>query len=189
MNTLSRVFALIALVFGAMFSSVVSAELKPLLLGGIYFGGDDLVETTAEDLKAGGLLYVGAGVLVEPEGSNVVFQATIGYKWDSVEFDFPSGDSEISSNPFEVTAYYRDNNFRLGGGIAYHMNPEWEFCLNSSGCSTVKFDDATGFIVEGVYDSKFNFFVGVRYTTIDYEVSGVSVDASNLGMNFGITFY
>ena len=176
------------LILIGVFATSVSAEVRPMVMGGLYFGGDDLVQTTAEDLKAGGLLYIGAGILIEPENSNLVYQATLGYKWDTVEFDIPAGDSTISSNPLEVTAYVRTDNVRLGGGLAYHMKPEWEFCLVGSGCDTIKFDDAVGFIVEGVWDVSRNVAIGFRFTSIDYEIQGLTVDANNIGVNFGFVF-
>ena len=171
-----------------VFVSSVSAEVRPMVMGGIYAGGDDLVETTTEDLQAGGFLYIGAGILIEPENSNMVFQATLGYKWDTIEFDIPSGDSTISSNPLEITAYIRADNVRLGGGIAYHMSPEWEFCLDGSGCAKADFDDALGFILEGVWDASRNVAVGLRFTSIDYETNGLTIDANNIGVNVGFIF-
>lgn len=165
-----------------------SAEVRPMVITGLFFGGDTLVSTTAGDLDAGGLLYIGGGILIEPENTNMAFQTTLGYKWDTIDFDVPSGDSTISSNPLEFIAYFKSDNVRLGAGIAYHMNPEWEFCVEGSGCAVANFDNATGFIIDGVFQSVSTFSFGVRFTSIDYKTPGLTVNANSIGLTAGFYF-
>jgi len=181
------ILAVIALLLGSYFSNA-SADVRPMIIGGLFFGGDTLVETTGGDLDAGGLLYIGAGIMIEPEGSNMAFQATLGYKWDTIDFDIPSGDSTISSNPLEFIAFFKSDDFRLGAGIAYHMNPEWEFCIDGSGCLVADFDNATGFIIEADFQSVKTFSFGVRFTSIDYKTDGLTVNANSIGLIGAVYF-
>lgn len=183
----TKIFAVFCILSAAS-ANVLAADVRPVGLVGLYFGGDNLIETNIDDLDAGGLFYFGGGIHVAPQNSNMAFQVTLGYKFDSIDFDIPSGDSSISSMPLEITAYIRNYNVRIGGGIAYHIGPEWELCISGFGCDTVKFDDALGLIVELAFDLQQNAFLGVRYTSIDYEVGGASIDASNLGFNLGLKF-
>jgi len=181
------ILAVIALLLGSYFSSA-SADVRPMVIGGLFFGGDTLVPTTGGDLDAGGLLYFGAGIMIEPEGSNLAFQATLGYKWDTIEFDIPRGDSKISSNPLEFIAFFKSEDIRLGAGIAYHMNPEWHYCDEFFGCFTVDFDNATGFIIEGDFQSVETFSFGIRFTSIDYKTDGFTVNANSIGLIGAVYF-
>ena len=176
--------------FSTFSTNTLAADIRPIGLIGAYLGGENLVETTASDLDAGGLLYFGGGILVEQQESNLSFQATLGYKFDYVDFytSFGPGDATISSLPLELTAYIRNNNIRIGGGIAYHIDPEYEFCVDSLGCDHYNFDDALGLIAELSIDLQQLAFIGFRYTNIDYEIYGASIDASNFGVNIGVKF-
>lgn len=180
---------MLALLGAVCVSTTVSAEVaKPFIIGGLAFGGDSLVDTTTADLNAGGLLYFGGGVLVEPANSDLMYQFSVGYKFDSVEFSGPSGDSTVSVLPLDAVAFYKVDNLRLGAGLAYYLNPKYEFCFDFSGCTTTNFDDALGLVLEMRHQWTDILFWGARYTNVDYEVGSASLDASNLRIHFGMVF-
>jgi len=169
-----------------LMNSSYAGNVQPVGIVGIYFGGDDLVETSIGDLEAGGLFYFGGGFNVQSADSTISYQLTLGYKFDTVNFDLPKGDSSISSLPLEFSAYHKFNNaHRLGAGIAYHINPAWELCVSGFGCDTVNFDNALGFSIEYGYDVSNQLFWGLKYTSIDYEIDSNSIDASNFGVHVG----
>jgi len=170
-------------------SAAASAdEAKPFIIGGLAFGGETLVNTSGEDLDAGGLIYLGGGMLYEPQNSNLLYQFSIGYKFDTVDFTGPSGDSTMSVLPLDAVAFFKLDKLRLGAGLAYYLNPKWEFCVDSAGCATSNFDDALGLVLELRHQWTDILFWGARYTNVDYKIGSASLDASNLRIHFGMVF-
>ena len=172
------------------FLRTANAEVNTLLFGGFYLGGDTLVDTSDDfDLDAGNGLHIGTGLLFTPENSVIAFQFTVGYKFDYTEFERPDGDASISSFPLEFMVYLKQNKLRMGAGIAYHLDPEFEFCLDNSKCNTTDFDDSPGYMIEAAYDLAELVYLAVRYTDMEYEANNIGdVDASNLGVNLGFKF-
>ena len=157
-------------------------------MGGLSFGGDTLVDTTNENLDAGGLLYVGGGILIEPLNSNLMYQFSLGYKFDNVAFSGPSGDASIKVVPVDAVAFLKFNQLRLGLGLTYFMNPKYELCFDFGGCDTVHFDDAVGLVMEVRQQWSDIFFWSARYTNVDYKYYSDTIDASNLRINLGMIF-
>ncbi len=176
--------------FCALGASAVAAagQTKPFIIGGLAFGGETLVSTSGEDLDAGGLLYFGGGVLHEPVNSDLMYQFSVGYKFDTVEFSGPNGDSTVSVLPLDAVAFLKVDNLRLGVGLAYYLNPKWELCFDGSGCVTANFDDAIGLVLELRHQWTDILFWGARYTNVDYDIGSASADASNLRIHFGMVF-
>ena len=46
-------------------------------------------------------------MLYEPDNSDVVYQFSIGYKFNRVEFKGPSGDGSISVMPLDAVAFFK----------------------------------------------------------------------------------
>ncbi|MBL1275709.1 MAG: hypothetical protein COB30_006455 [Ectothiorhodospiraceae bacterium] len=178
------------MVFWILFApAVVSAsDVKAFLIGGVAFGGETLVETSESDLNAGGLLYVGGGVLVEPVNSELIYQLSMGYKFDTVEFEGPNGDASIRVLPLDALVFYKRGKFRFGAGLAYYFNPKSELCFDGFECLTIDFDDAIGFVMELRMQTKNDVFWGARYTNVDYEAGSTSFDASSVRLHVGVTF-
>lgn len=173
-----------------MLSSTATAaeQTRPFIIGGFAFGGDTLVDTTGSDLDAGGLLYFGGGIIHEPIYSNLMYQFSLGYKFDTVQFSGPSGDSSIRVVPADAMVFYKVDSLRFGVGVTYYMNPKWELCYDYDGCGTANFDDALGASFELRQQWTDNLFWGARYTNVEYEWSGATADASNLRIHFGMVF-
>jgi len=181
----------LSLILTGLMNSAHASNIQPVVVAGLYFGGDNLVETNRDDLEAGGLFHFGGGFSIQSPDSDVSYQLTLGYKFDSVDFDIPKGDSSISSLPLEFSAYHKlSGPHRIGAGVAYHINPEYELCFSGSGCNTAKFDNALGFSIEYGYDISNQMFWGVKYTSIDYDSDRLrTIDASNLGFLVGFKIY
>ena len=171
---------------------------------GLTHGGDELAEVEVdydgdnhdEDLRAGELITLAAGIVVYfplPEWS---LQTSIGYHTDTVgDYD---DDITFERYPLELIPFYNFSKHRIGAGLSYHLSPELD--LKELGGPKVKFDDALGWLVE--YDYSFSgwenggFVLGVRYLWIDYEVdkvnsfstSGVEVDGNHVGIHINYMF-
>jgi len=186
-----------AVVLGAVMTTpAANAALVANL--GYAIGGDTLAETDGADLDAGGGIYGDIGILHHPDGSNISYQATIGLKFDAV--DATNGDADTSSLPLNFLVFYNgDSNLRFGAGITYELAPEYSYsAFGSSG--EIEFDDALGFTIEVDYFLNEKSFIGLRHTSLDYDLPEgqalvstggsvvTSVDASNLGIHVGIIF-
>lgn len=177
---------------------------KPFFIVGLASGGDTLIDTNNEDLDTGGLLYFGGGAIYEPINSNLMYQFSLGYKFDSINFTVRSGgitladfgfipggtygDASMSVLPLDAVAFFKVDALRLGLGLSYFMNPKYELCFDFSGCSTTHFDDAIGLVLELRHQWTDILFWSARYTNVDYKVGSSTLDASNLRLNFGMVF-
>ena len=172
---------------------------------GLTHGGDELAEVEVfydddshhdEDLRAGELITLAAGIVVYSPLPAWSMQTSIGYHTDEVgDYD---DDITFDRYPLELIPFYNFGNHRIGAGLSYHLSPELD--LKEIGGPKVKFDDALGWLVE--YDYSFSgwksggFVLGARYLWIDYEVdkvnsmraSGVEIDGNHVGVHIDYMF-
>jgi hypothetical protein len=98
-----------------------------------------------------------------------------------------NGDIEFTRLPLEALVFYRFDRARLGGGVTYHLNPE----LEGSGVVSplnVKFDDALGFVLQADFLVTDKMAIGLRYTSLNYEVEGVAAKAKSDGLGFTFSY-
>ena len=176
-------FSIVLLLSGAL----NAAETKFILQFGIEGGGDELVTTTDTDITAGGGWNIGGGFSLEPENSSIAYVGTIGYMFDSVDFDIPSGSTAFNTIPLEFTVRKKFGSHQIGGGLTFHMNPEWELCIDGVGCETAEFDSALGFNILYSYNFQKMFITG-KFTFIEYDIASISVDADSFGLYLGFKF-
>lgn len=164
------------------------------LLGtfGVTFGGDDLatVEYTNGDsttLHAGGLILFGLGI-DHQFGNQWEIQSSINYHFDRANAE--NGDVTFQRFPLDVLGFYRSGSHRFGGGITYHMNPEFEIDVPGAH-GTVSFDDAIGGVIEYDYFFTPSISLGLRGTLIDYKSSDVedSVNGNYVGLMLNGYFF
>ncbi|MBO6753528.1 MULTISPECIES: hypothetical protein [Spongiibacter] len=157
-------------------------------------GGDDLAKVqfknaSSEKIKAGSLLMLGGGVLIQPRGSAFSYQLTANYHFDSITAK--NGDASFDRFPLEALVFYNNGQHRFGVGVSHHLSPEVEFDFDDFAKETVEFDDATGFVVEYNYEISERVWLGLRHTSITYEVSdinGAEVDGDHFGLTAHFAF-
>ena len=204
-KTNKSIFCSLIFFYAFCVSSVASAEtVRPFIIGGLAFGGDTLISTSGEDLDAGGFPYFGGGAIFQPANSALMFQFSIGYKFDTVDFVTPnggislpgfgfvpggwSGDGSISTIPLDAIAFFKVDTLRFGAGLSYFLNPKYKLCVDGIGCSTTNFDDSLGLVLEFRHQFTDILFWGARYTDVTYDIGSDSVDASNLRIHVGMVF-
>jgi hypothetical protein len=192
---MKKQIAVAALILGATLNAHAADEAKPLrfLLGaGITAGGDKLGTTvqysdgSAVDLNAGGLLALYAGMDYRYP-NKVSVQATIGYHVD--DRSAKNGSVRFDRYPFEMLAYYGiTDQFRLGGGVRYVMNPKVSGSGIASG-TAYEFDSTTGAIIEGEYFFTPTFGLKIRAVSETYKPKngGNSVNGNHGGAY--VSFY
>ena len=129
---------------------VQAADFRPLIKAGIDVGGDTIATVRftngdSETVKANDGFYLGGGLAIISAAQDWEYHITLAYKLDMI--DAENGDIEWTRIPFEALAFYRWQRVRVGGGLAYHINPEIEGS-GAAGGLNIKFKNALGAIVQ-----------------------------------------
>ena len=190
------------IVAGALLTSMNAyaqqdSELQFNVFGGLTYGGDKLVEVQYDngdddDVRAGGLYLLGAGLRYQPQGTDFGLQTSIAYHADSA--DASNDDTTFSRIVFEAVPFYRfAPQHRIGLGLALHTNVEFEIDFNRT--ETVEFDSALGLVLEYGYDfTGHDGTLAFRYTHISYDPSSYNgIDISSTddidGNHVGVIYY
>jgi len=187
---LKAVIGLVLMVIAAVPVASLAADVRPVVRIGIDFGGDKLAGATftngsTDTIKAGELIYLGAGLSVITDSKDIEVEATLSYKNDSINAS--NGKIDWTRFPLDALVFYRMPKFRMGGGLTYHLSPK----LSGSGVASNingNFDDSLGFLLEGDYLVTQKVNVGLRYTNIKYKIGGASIDGSSIGITAGYRF-
>jgi hypothetical protein len=156
---------------------------------GVSGGGDKLAsgqykDGRTVDLRAGGALYLSAGVdyRIFPAFS---LQGTVNYHVD--DGSAWNGDFRFERYPIELIGYFQpDPAFRVGGGIRYTVSPT----LSSNGKApeaNARYDNARSAVVEAEYFPEPDMGVKLRYVHETFKARGREIDGSHVGMS--VNFY
>lgn len=159
---------------------------------GLTFGGDTFTKVKFDNgdndnIKAGELALFSGGFVYEQ--NDFQLQATLGYYSDRASGD--NGDVRFTRLPLEVLGFWRQEKFRLGGGITHHINPEFEIDIDDNiDNGTVEFDNATGFIVQADYLFEDGLALGLRFTAVEYEEDQLpdKIDGDSIGIMLSYIF-
>jgi hypothetical protein len=91
--------------------------------------------------------------------------------------------------PLDLLGFYRTGNHRFGGGVTYHLNPEFEIDTDFAD-GDIEFDNALGLVIEYDYFFSEGLSAGLRYTSIEYEASDFDeeIDGSYFGLIISFAF-
>jgi len=168
------------------------------LLVSFESGGDTVVTTSGEGggVGAGDGMHISAGLRYD---FNIKSHAQLNIGFKNGGETFSNGKLDQSSMPIEFLGYYHDKkrNYRIGAGLAYHMNNQISIESDGAATSDLELDPAIGFIFAGDYffGKRRNIFVGLKFTSIGYETKPIvlpgslevknELDASNIGIVLG----
>lgn len=160
-----------------------------LLEGGLHAGGDKVatifyVDGDSASVKAGQLFQFSVGASLDYKRVETRLKA--GYKFDKANAS--NGSFTWDRFPLEALVLYKAGNVRVGGGLAYHLNPKLKASGAASGLN-VDYNDALGAVVEVDYMMG-GFYIGGVANIIEYDEDtyGTKLDANSLGVNFGYVF-
>jgi hypothetical protein len=171
-----------------------AADVQGIFKMGYDFGGDEMVtvpfsDGSAKTIKANEGFYLGGGVAFLNEERTWELDLTLAYKFKLINAS--NGDVTWSSVPFEALLFYRWDYFRLGGGVAYHINPRLEGTGVASALD-IKFKDALGGIVQVDWLITENVALGLRYTFLEYEAKAPftgTAKSDGAGVTFSWNFF
>ena len=167
------------------FSFIPSAHARVLFELGVHTGGDELIlvdESTmaTESTKAGGLYSLALGGTLEFTDN---FEAQF-------SFGIKSGSNYSSENeaswvryPLNALIFYHTEDVRLGLGATVHFVPEFKVSGSTKNASST-YKEAIGGLLEIDYRLTGEFYLGLRYTAIQYvrESDNRSFDGSSVGL-------
>ncbi len=166
-----------------------AADIRPMIKAGYDFGGETLVTVVFTDgsrdsIKANEGLFFGGGASIVNDTKDMEIELTLSYKFQTITAN--NGDVDWTRWPLEALVFYRLPQVRVGGGLTYHLNPK----LSGSGVVgglDVKFQNALGFVLQADYRLTDRANLGVRYTSLEYTVTGGGAGAAKSN-GIGITF-
>jgi len=147
---------------------------------------------STQDIKAGnGLLLSvgGGGIFFEGQPHRLETVLNVGVKFSTMQ---PAQNADLSfvRLPIELLAFYRndDLHFRVGGGGAWYP---YSSLSGSGAASNLQVDFKPG--LAGIAQADFLWgrgWVGLRYTHLNYTVSGsdVTAAANSIGVTLGFFF-
>jgi hypothetical protein len=180
-------------VLGTSTALAHAAELRPLLKAGFDLGGDTIVDVVfangdREAVKANEGFYIGGGAALIDDARNMEYHLTVAYKFAVISAS--NGDIEWTRIPLEALAFYRWQRVRLGGGLAYHVNPQVDGSGVVGGLD-IKFRDALGLILQADWRITDTIALGGRYTMLEYEAKAPAsgtAKSNGIGVTFSISF-
>ncbi len=174
-------------------SASASAHAGAVMDMGLHFGGDNLltiITGTGSDTIRAGQLFSFAGGATFDITSDLEGMVTIGYYADSQTYS--NGSADFSRIPINGMVFYEQGTLRLGGGLTYHLNPTLTCDITAVCNSTATADSALGYMLEAGSTTKGGrkgrLYYGLRYTIINYQFAGGSVDGSNFALVFSLLF-
>lgn len=170
-----------------IFSSPAKAVDFQLELG-VFGGGDELANVTfvsgnSESINAGGLLSLSMGLVFDHGDFTTRFK--YGIKADTIEAT--NGSIDWTRNIADLLIMYKaTEDVQMGIGLTYHSNVE----LSGSGvvAGLAEFDNAVGFLAEIDYFWDAKSYIGLSFTSIDYERNGLSFNGNSFGVVIGGIF-
>jgi len=151
---------------------------------GLTGGGEKMAETnTGSSLTTGGLMLFSIGTTYQFENPAFQIQAAFGYHFDELNAD--NGSADFKRTYVELIPFYVMDNIRVGMGVINVMSPEY-----SDPFGGIKFDDASGTVLEVNWRLGNRGWWGLRYADLTYEANsldGIPVTGSFDGSYFGVT--
>jgi len=187
-------------------SSALASDLKPMLQLGYDFGGTTLATIERYDyyngyetnsLRAGQGLSFEVGAAIENPNDDLELQFLVGYKFD--QESAYNGSVTWEQIPFSALAMLNQNNWKLGGGVTYHLNPKLTGSFTGYDNNNLYFNDSVndkyensiGGIVQIQYKFSEASALGIKGTFIEYKLKNdpsVTANGNSVGINFNYKF-
>ncbi len=189
-STFRRLLPALALVVAAAVPAVSHAvDVSPVLKMGFDFGGDKIATTTSGgSIKGNDGLFLGGGASILTDSKDIEVEVTLSWKYANLTAS--DGDLSFTRFPLDALVFYRLPQFRVGGGLTYHLNPKFSGSGVASSLDGFKFDNAVGLVLQGDYLIGKKFSLGLRYTTLEYKpkTGGDPLNSNGVGVLFSMMF-
>jgi hydroxyacyl-ACP dehydratase HTD2-like protein with hotdog domain len=177
-----KMYTILVAILAGLFSVNASAD----WYGDISYnqGGDEIdIFTTS----SGGSVATGAGLKFAfgiqnalNEEETLFYRLAAGYMFDSIHAS--NGDVETDTFTLDAMLIINSGVHSFGIGGTMHISPEYSDNVEGYSSMNVKFEDATGLVLQYGYHFSPDTEVGIRYTNLDYKFGSASFDASGIGL-------
>jgi hypothetical protein len=187
--------AIVLLAAGDAYAQQPQRNFRFGLMAGLTGGGDTLATVTftngdSENIKAGGLVHIAAGVVWQPPQIPFGGHLMVGYHIDDITAS--NGDLRFSRYPIEVLGYWTGAApLRLGAGLRFVNSPKLAIDVPGSNAN-VTYKDTVGTVVEVGYQPAPNWWISLRGTFEDYEAksfNGAAVVATGKSSGNSVGLY
>jgi len=164
--------------------STSKVSVKPIVLMGYAFGGEDMGsleydDGTSTDISAGGGFTLGGGLDLDLSNMDLGVEKDMGvrltgnYHFDSATAS--NADVTFDRFEFSVMPYVQLNEkISVSAGISLHTGVEFTAEFDGQSDETLEFDGATALVAEFVYKYSDQLSWAVRATSVDYEASTIN---------------
>lgn len=165
-----------------------------MMSAGITFGGDKIASAqftdgTSQDIRAGGLVQIGGGLIWESQDMPIAASLSVNYHVDDTSAS--NGSATFSRIPVEAIVYYTGvDKWRFGVGARFVNSAKFTAHIDGEDDTNVKFDNTTGALIEVGYKLSPKAWVNGRIVSEKYKPSGYdgfgnvkSLDGTHGGVN------
>jgi len=187
-------------------SNLMAAQLNPIIQLGYDFGGETLAEVQHYDayngydinkVRAGQGVNLELGASMSNDANTLELKLLAGYKVD--QKSAYNGSVRWERIPLSAVALLKNNRWKLGGGVTYHIDPRLVGNFSGIDNNNVPFNDhvddlyenSVGAIVEVQYNITESTSIGLKGTLIEYSLKNnpsVVADGNSVGINLAYTF-
>lgn len=169
-------------------ASAEAQDFSPMFKIGFDTGGDELytavfTDGSTDTIKANGGFFIGGGISIINDAKNIETELSLSYKSSSISA--ANGDVTWKRFPVDALVFYRVPNFRVGGGLTYHLSPKLS-ASGAAGNGEVTTDNAVGLLLQADYGFDDKVFLGLRYTAIEYKPANCPACTAAKGNGIGL---
>ena len=186
----------------ATMANTEAPTLKPMIQFGYDFGGKTLATVYnyydgETNIRAGSGARFEVGAMLSAPKNPLELQFLVGYQYDGETAS--NGDVTWDSIPFTALAMFKNNKWKFGGGVTYHLNPHLSGSFSGYDNTGTYFNDsandryknALGGIAQIDYMATDNFSIGLRGTYMQYKLKNdpsVTANGNSIGFNLSYAF-
>lgn len=158
--------------------SLSANSLKPIIQVGYDWGGTTLA-TIHHDYESDYKIRAGEGLNLEVgaavDSPNLELQFLIGYRFDTDSAS--NGDVTWDTIPFTALGMFKNKQWKFGGGVTYHMNPELSGSFSGydrgeyfNDSVNDQYENSFGAVAKIQYRASNSFDIGLKGTFIEYKL-------------------
>ncbi len=162
---------------------------RPIASIGYDAGGEKLgtvffADGTREHVHANQGLHLAGGVAI-PLLSGLQLQSTLGFQTAGSSGD--NGEMTWQSFPWETTLAAQLGNVTIGGGVIYHLSPEFTTHGALANLGNFRFDDTLGYQAQIAWSpasrsQSGQYQLGVRYSAVEFMLNDATINGDSTGL-------
>jgi len=179
-------------------NTLMASDLNPIVQFGVDFGGTTLATVEHDDyyygydssnIRAGQGVSFEVGAAVTNPQNDIELQFLVGYKIDQESAS--NGSVTWDMIPFTALAMIKQEKWKFGGGLTYHLKPELVGGFTGSTSVNDEYENSLGAVIQAQYMLSDAMAMGIKGTFIEYKYKpdpSFTASGNSVGINFTYTF-